>query len=151
MKYFLIFCLILFFIGFGLKLYFIRPANDEVTTKLSLIKKELKDMGYRPIWFMISGKRDETLTKLSYNNLKKGSPHLKGIAIDIVVIDIDGDFDFDEKDIQIFVEANRRVEKKNPKLKGAVGTYRGPNSDWLEWRQIHIDTRGYSRRYNQNI
>lgn len=108
-------------------------------------------MGYTPKWFMISGKRDELLTKLSYNNLKKGSPHLSGIAIDIEVIDIDGDWDFDEKDISIFEKANAAVEKIHPELRGAMGTYRGPNSDWLEWHQIHIDTRGSSSRYNKRI
>lgn len=143
--------LIVFVLLIGAKLFFVRPANKEVTFKLELIKKELRDMGHRPIWFMISGKRDEFLTKISYNNLKKGSPHLKGIAIDIEVIDIDGDFDFDEEDITLFVEANRRVEKNFPDLKGSLGTYRGPNSDWLEWHQIHIDTKGISKRYNKKI
>lgn len=133
------------------KLFFIRPANKEVTLKLELIEKEIREMGYRPIWFMISGRRDKILTLISYNNKKKGSPHLKGIAIDIEVIDIDGDWDFDEKDISIFETANKSVELKNPSLRGNMGTYRGPNSDWLEWHQIHIDTKGKSRRYNQNI
>lgn len=151
MRKFLIIFTILLVIGFGLKCFFIRPANKEVTTKLFLIESELKSMGYRPIWFMISGRRDKLLTKLSYNNLKSGSPHLLGIAIDIEVIDIDGDFDFDEKDINLFLEANSRVEKQNPNLRGAVGTYRGPNSDWLEWHQIHIDTKGISKRYNKRI
>ena len=133
------------------KYFFIRPANIEVTLKVELIKKELRDMGYRPIWFMISGKRDEFLTKISYNNIKKDSPHLKGIAIDIEVIYIDGDWDFDEKDIRIFETANKSVEQKYPSLRGYMGTYRGPNSDWLEWHQIHIDTRGQSKRYNESI
>lgn len=136
---------------YAVKKFFIRDANYEVTLKLELIEKEIELMGYNPKWFIISGKRDEILTKISYNNLKKGSPHLKGIAIDIEVIDIDGDWDFDENDIQIFEKANRLVENQNPNLRGALGTYRGPNSDWLEWHQIHIDTRGKSKRYNQKI
>ena len=146
-----IFLAALIFLLIGLKKFFIREANPEVNLKLKLIKNELKTMGYSPKWFKISGKRDKILTKLSYNNAKKGSQHLLGNAIDIEVVDIDGDWKFDENDIILFERANKIVEKNNPELKGALGTYRGPNSDWLERHQIHIDTRGKSKRYNQRI
>ena len=129
--------------------FFVRPANDNVTLKVNLVKKELKSMGYRPIWFMISGHRDKLLTKISYNNSKKFSQHMIGNAIDVEVIDIDGDWDFDDNDIRLIEKANYRVEKKNPNLVGALGTYRNKNSDWLEWHQVHFDTRGYKKRYNQ--
>jgi uncharacterized protein YcbK (DUF882 family) len=132
----------------GLYLFFVRPANDDVRDKLKLIKTELKQMGYNPKWFIISGRRDKFLTKISYNNSKKFSYHMVGKAIDIEVIDIDGDWDFDKNDISLIEKANNIVEKNNPKLVGAFGTYRGPNSDWLEWRQVHFDTRGYKKRYN---
>jgi hypothetical protein len=136
------------------KFFFIRRANDDVHLKVDLIKKELKTMGYRPVWFMISGKRDTFLTDISYNNVKtkKGkSYHLTGQAIDVEVLDIDGDWDFDEKDIVLIEKANAIVEQNNPNLIGALGTYRGPDSDWLEWRQVHFDTRGTKKRYNYLI
>lgn len=132
----------------GLYLFFVRPANDEVRNKLKLIKTELKQMGYNPKWFIISGKRDNFLTKISYNNSKKFSYHMVGKAIDIEVIDIDGDWDFDDQDIQIFKNANKIVESKYPNLKGAVGTYRRGKKDIIERHQIHIDTRGKSTSYN---
>ena len=135
----------------GIKRFFIRPAKPEVTLKLKLIKDELKGMGYHPKWFMISGYRDQFLTKISYNNAKKGSFHESGMAIDIEVIDIDGDWTYDDKDLELFKEANKRVELKNPQLRGALGTYISPCSDWLERHQIHIDTRGKSKFYNEQI
>lgn len=150
MKKIIIFFVIIIFLV-GIKCFFIRPANPEVTLKLSLIKHELIDMGYSPMWFIISGKRDKLLTKLSYNNAKKGSQHLKGTAIDIEIIDIDGDMDFDKNDISIFEKANSIVEKKYPNLIGSLGTYIGPNSDWIEYHQVHIDTKGKSIRYNKKI
>jgi uncharacterized protein YcbK (DUF882 family) len=132
----------------GLYLFFVRPANDDVRDKLKLIKTELKQMGYNPKWFIISGRRDKFLTKISYNNSKKFSYHMVGKAIDIEVIDIDGDWDFDEQDIQIFKKANKIVESKYPNLTGCVGTYRVGKKDIIERHQIHIDTRGYSKTYN---
>jgi len=125
----------------GVRRYFIRPANADISKKLELIIAEIKEMGYNPIWFVISGKRDIRLAELTYNSAGAGSPHLAGIAIDIEVIDVDGDWDFDCNDVNVFKVANLNVEKKYPKLKGMLGTYRGPKSDWLEMHQIHIDTR----------
>jgi uncharacterized protein YcbK (DUF882 family) len=98
------------------------PANTEVNLKLDLIKTEVEKMGYNPKFFIISGKRSDSYNKLLPNSAKK-SYHLKGMAIDIYVIDIDGDFDFDQDDIKILKRANKLVESKNPSLKGGFGTY----------------------------
>ena len=130
----------------GVKVFLMPPANKEVKLKLSLIEEEIKRMGYNPKWFIISEKRREWYNGMLPNSAK-GSYHLHGKAIDIYVIDIDGDGTFTASDIKIFQDCNNKVERKNPGLAGALGTY--TTKDYLSKHMIHIDTRGKSKRYNK--
>lgn len=126
------------------KFSFFPSSNNDVQLKLELIKEEVKKMGHNTNWFVISEKRSKFYNTLLKNSTKN-SYHLVGDAIDIYVIDVDGDFDFDEKDIKIIENANRIVEKKHKNLVGAFGTYR--SKGYLTRHMIHIDTRGYKKRY----
>ena len=128
------------------KFLFFYPANSNVNYKLYLIKNEISKRGYTNNWFIISGKRHSWYNKILLNSSKK-SYHLKGDAIDIYVLDIDNDGIFDSKDIQIIESANKEVELNHPELIGALGTY--TNKGYFSKHMIHIDTRGYKKRYNE--
>lgn len=138
----LILIIILFFLY---KILINPPADFNTRHKLSLIDDKLRENGYHPHYFISSGKRYKW-----YNNFlrtAKKSYHLKSKAIDIIVFDIDGDFDFDNKDISILEKAAKSVEKENPHLIGAFGTYRKEGG--IYYNMVHIDTRGYRVRYDQ--
>lgn len=123
-------------------LAFAQMPDREVRQKLSLLKKEIIDMGYTPNWIIISGKRPAFYNKI-LPNAAKDSYHLKGQAIDIYIFDIDGDYTFTDNDIKLLERANSKVEKNNPKLMGGFGTYSGK----LSKRMVHLDTRGYPKRF----
>lgn len=124
---------------------FIKKPNQETLKKLNLIKTELSNQGYHNRWFVISGHRTKWYNSLLKHSAKK-SYHLKGKAIDIFVIDIDGDWDFDSQDIKIIESINKKIEKSHPNLIGAMGTY--TTKDFFTKHTVHLDTRGYKRRYN---
>ena len=119
-------------------------ANDKVKTKVRLIKEAMEKDGYNVRWFTISEKRGKLYNSILPNAVKT-SNHLKGNAIDVYVLDIDGDGSFTQKDLDIVKKYNRLIEKKNPSLVGAFGTY---TSKTFAKHMIHFDTRGYKKEYN---
>jgi uncharacterized protein YcbK (DUF882 family) len=129
-----------------IKVLFFLPGNSQVNFKLKMIENEISKRGYTNNWFIISGKRHSWYNNV-LSNSAKDSYHLKGNAIDIYIIDINGDGVFDSKDIKIFESANDYVESTNPKLVGALGTY--TTKGYFTRHMIHIDTRGYKKRYNK--
>jgi uncharacterized protein YcbK (DUF882 family) len=137
--------LVLVVLGLILVFLLIKNPNESTLTKLDLVKKEITDRGYHNRWVVISGHRSGWYNNLLKNSAKK-SYHLKGKAIDIFVFDIDGDWDFDSEDIKIIESVNRSVEKIHPELVGALGTY--TTKDYFTKHTVHLDTRGYKRRYN---
>jgi uncharacterized protein YcbK (DUF882 family) len=129
-----------------IKVLFFLPGNSEVNYKLKMIENEISKRGYVNNWFIISGKRHSWYNKILSNSVKE-SYHLKGEAIDIYVIDLNGDGIFNSEDIKIFESANEYVESTNPELVGALGTY--TTKGYFTKHMIHIDTRGYKKRYNK--
>jgi hypothetical protein len=131
-------------VTFGMNFFGFTGANQKVKKKVSLIKESLEKSGYKVKWVVISEKRNKYFNALLPNSAKK-SHHLKGDAIDVFVFDIDGDGCFTQKDLDIVKKHNNRVERRNPSLKGAFGTY---TSKPISKRMIHFDTRGYHTVYN---
>jgi hypothetical protein len=132
-------------LGFIITFTLIKKPNQKTLQKLDFVKQEITLQGYHNRWVVISGHRERWYNDLLKNSAKK-SYHLKGMAIDIFVFDIDGDWDFDDEDIKIFERINRKVEILHPELVGAMGTY--TSKDYFTKHTIHLDTRGYKRRYN---
>ena len=127
------------------KALILKSTNEMTVKKLNLIKEEVSKMGYHNRWIVISGHRSEWYNS-RLSNADKESYHLKGMAIDIYVFDINGNWKFDLEDISILMKANDEVERKNPKLVGAFGTYL--SGGYFTKRMIHFDTRGFKRKYN---
>lgn len=141
---FVTFAILVPLIVFGRNFFGFTGANPKIKTKVQLIKQSLIDAGYKPRWFTISEKRNKIFNSFLANSAKK-SHHLHGNAIDVYVIDIDGDGKFTQTDLDIVKKHNNKVERKNPNLRGAFGTY---TSRSIAKRMIHFDTRGYSTSYN---
>jgi hypothetical protein len=129
---------------YGRDFFGLKGANPKIKLKVQLVKQSLVDAGYNPRWFTISEKRNKYFNALLPNSAKK-SHHLHGNAIDVYVIDIDGDGVFTQEDLDIVKRHTKRVERRNPSLRGAFGTY---TSKRLAKHMIHFDTRGYSTSYN---
>jgi hypothetical protein len=118
-------------------------AEEKVTRRVALIKKELKAKNYNPIWITISQKRNRYYNNLLPNSVNN-SYHIQGMAIDLFVFDIDGDYKYNLQDVEIIKEAALEVERKNPELKGGLLEYKSSKRGFLTQHMIHIDARGYS-------
>lgn len=129
----------------SVKLIFFYPAEPIVKTKLNLIKWEIKKQGYKTSWFIISEKRTRWYNRILSNSVDN-SNHLRGMAIDIFVLDINGNGKYDSEDIRIFKEANLKIEQKYPHLSGAIGIY--TKKGRLTKHMIHVDVRGKKTSYN---
>jgi hypothetical protein len=129
---------------YGRDFFGLTGANPNIKLKVKLVKESLVKAGYNPRWFTISEKRNKYFNRLLPNSAKR-SHHLHGNAIDVYVIDIDGDGKFTQTDLDIVKVHTKRVERKNPSLRGAFGTY---TSKPIAKHMIHFDTRGYSTSYN---
>ena len=129
---------------YGRDFFGLTGANPKIKLKVKLVKESLVNSGYNPRWFTISEKRNKYFNRLLPNSAKK-SHHLHGNAIDVYVIDIDGDGKFTQTDLDIVKVHTKRVERRNPSLRGAFGTY---TSKSIAKHMIHFDTRGYSTSYN---
>ncbi len=75
----------------------------------------------------------------------KNSLHLKGKAIDLIILDINKDGKRNSKDVDIVY---RILDKKIIGNKGGLGSYK--NTKGFFGRQmIHFDSRGYKARRNR--
>ena len=96
---------------------------------------------------MISGRRwkldNYILTKISGAASK--SQHLKGNAIDIIVMDVNQDNKIDSKDIDLVYEKLNEVIIKN---KGGIGTYKNEKG-FFNKQMIHFDCRGRRARWRK--
>ena len=110
-------------------------ASETVHQKVDALKVELVKMGYEPQWFIICEKRNKF-----YNSwlpkAKTNSKHLKGMAIDLFVIDINGDNTYDEKDYEIISQADKIIQKQESKFKGKLIKYFGEG--YFTSRMLHI-------------
>ena len=134
----------LFVIAVLYRIFINPPANEDVRRKLTYIDRKLSEKGLRRWYIVTSGTRSQWYNKML--RTAKKSFHLKGMAIDIVVLDINGDWVFNAKDIDILCRLNREVEKEHPELMGAFGTYRTEGGIYRN--MVHIDVRGHSLRYD---
>ena len=95
-------------------------VNPKAKFYLQTLAKELKEKGYEPNYFVISGKRwalDNYLFN-KFGGAAKKSQHLQGNAIDIIVLDVNGDDKMDRKDVDlIYTILNKKIIRE----KGGIG------------------------------
>ena len=121
-------------------------VNENVKDFYLKLKKSLKDKGYNDDIYVISGKRLKWHNNLQVwlSSAAKDSKHLKGEAIDIIVLDINKDGKKDEADVNIIFTL---LDKEIIKDKGGIGTYKNEKG-FLNRQMIHFDCRGYKARWN---
>ncbi|MEZ4685496.1 MAG: hypothetical protein R3B47_05380 [Bacteroidia bacterium] len=73
---------------------------------------------------------------------QKGSKHLDGQAIDVVVLDVNEDGKADAEDVDIVYEL---LDKKIIRDKGGIGTYYKNSKDFFSRQMVHFDCRGRRR------
>jgi hypothetical protein len=127
-------------IGYGLITIFgLRGSDPLLKQKLKVIKSELRQQGYQPLWIIISQKRSQWYNDLLSNSVKD-SKHLKGKAIDIFVLDINGDWRYDQTDFDLIKNTSINVEVNNPAYEGKVYNYL-KNKSPLSRRMVHLELR----------
>lgn len=122
-------------------------VNSKAKFYLKTLNIEVLEKGYAPNFFVISGRRwawDNYLLN-KFGGAAKKSQHLKGNAIDIIVLDINEDNRIDEKDIDLIYNL---LDKKIIRDKGGIGTYK-KEKGLLNRQMIHFDCRGYKARWKR--
>ena len=120
-------------------------ANKKTVSYYKELKRRLKEKGYEPRLIVISTKRvaihNNIQVKLS--GAAKNSRHLKGDAIDFLVLDINDDGERNSADVDIVTEI---LEKEIMKGKGGIGTYKNDRS-FTNRQMVHIDCRNERGRW----
>lgn len=111
------------------------------------LKTTLKKQGYQADMFVLSGRRWKAdnwfLTK--FGGAVSSSKHLRGEAIDVIVLDINSDGTADAKDVDIVY---RILDEEIIGDLGGVGTYKR-NSDFFSQQMVHFDCRGKRARWHR--
>lgn len=111
------------------------------------MKVETVAQGYRPSFYVMSGKRNELHNQYlaRFGGAATQSRHLLGEAIDVVVLDVNRDGIADTKDVDIIYNI---LNQKIVGNKGGVGTYKN-NSGLFNRQQVHFDCRGSRARWHR--
>jgi len=120
-------------------------VDDDVKNFLSELKIELKKENLSTNLFVISGRRwkldNYILTKI--NGAASKSQHLKGKAIDIIILDINKDGKINSKDVDIVYQI---LDEKIVKDYGGIRRYKFGK---INQQMIHFDSRGKKARWNR--
>jgi len=122
-------------------------VNDKAKNYLKTLTKELKKKGYEPNFFVISGRRWylDNLLLNKFGGASSKSRHLKGEAIDIIVLDVNNDGQRNALDVSIVYNM---LDKKIIKNHGGLGTYKNEQG-FFNQQMIHFDSRGKKARWNR--
>lgn len=122
-------------------------VSDVSKNYLKELKIELKKQGLQPNLFVISGRRwqfdNYILRKLG--TAARNSQHLKGNAIDIIILDVNNDNSINSKDVDLVYNI---LNKKIIVEKGGIGTYK-KESGFFSQQMIHFDCRGKKARWHR--
>lgn len=135
---------LLLFAIYSNSLLFVNPKTVEYYENL---KNELRQKGYKTKTYVISGRRPQFFNSLlaKYGNASKNSTHLKGEAIDILVLDVNNDGESNHLDVDIVYNI---LNKKVIGNKGGIGTYKNQNG-FFSRQMVHFDCRGFKTRWTK--
>ncbi len=122
-------------------------VDKETINAYRSLKAELTDLGYKPRMFVISGRRYQLDNKIlaTFGGASRKSRHMRGQAIDVVVLDINQDGVADRKDVEIVYGI---LDRKIIGNSGGVGTYKN-ESDFFSRQMVHFDLRGHHARWHR--
>jgi len=110
------------------------------------LKTEVRKQGYQTRFFVISGRRyalDNWLLN-KFGGASSKSKHLKGQAIDIIVLDVNDDGNINSTDVDIVYKILDKIIILN---KGGLGIYK-KQKGFFNRQMIHFDCRGTNARWN---
>jgi uncharacterized protein YcbK (DUF882 family) len=120
-------------------------VKEQSKIYLQQLRVELTKQGYKPAFYTLCGRRywldNALLSVLGGASIK--SHHLKGEAIDIVVLDVNSDGEKNAQDVEIVYNI---LDKKIIGNKGGIGTYKTEN-DFFSRQMVHFDCRGTKARW----
>lgn len=120
-------------------------VNPTAIQYLETLKTETIAQGYRPNFYVVSGKRAKFHNQLlaRFGGAASDSRHLKGEAIDIIVLDINSDGNINSEDVDIIYKI---LDTQIIKNKGGLGSYKNDATRFNQ-QMIHFDCRGYRARW----
>ena len=124
----------------------LRQIDPLTITYYEQLKRELKTQGYKDNLLVISSKRARWHNKLlTPFGASSTSRHLKGDAIDIMVLDVNGDGTSNLTDVDIVYQLLDHSIVRNT---GGLGTYK--SEPWIWNRQmVHLDCRKKKTRWHR--
>lgn len=115
------------------------PGDKRVMQKKRLIETRLAQKGYKGGFIIISQKRHQWYNSLLTNSIDR-SNHLKGLAMDLWVMDLDGNGKWERNDIDLMVETINEIDREHPELAGWINTY--TDKGFMASRMVHFDIGG---------
>ncbi|MEO1434872.1 MAG: hypothetical protein AAFV80_05005 [Bacteroidota bacterium] len=122
-------------------------VDPEVKQAYQALKQEMKRAELGQQLFVISGRRwafDNWLLS-TFGGASSQSQHLKGKAIDIIVLDINHDGQCNDADVDLVYQI---LDKKIIRDRGGIGTYKSEKG-LLNRQMIHFDLRGSKARWHR--
>lgn len=122
-------------------------VKEETVQAYRSLKAELRRQGHDPSLLVISGRRywlDNRILS-TFGGASRKSRHMRGQAIDVVVLDVNEDDDINRKDVDIVY---RILDRQIIGDSGGLGTYKN-ESDFLSRQMVHFDTRGRRARWHR--
>lgn len=111
--------------------------DKAILYKIIDLREELEQNNYRSNGFKVRHGYRTPEHNESVGGASK-SRHIKGEAVDMVVLDINRDGKYSDEDKQIIIDL---LERKIIKNEGGIGKYPGT-------RTVHMDVRGYRARWD---
>ena len=114
---------------------------------MRMLVEELEEQGHIPNFYVVSGKRGKLHNQLlvQFGGAATQSRHLKGEAIDIIVLDVNQDGKANGVDIDILYKI---LDRKIVGNKGGIGTYKNTEG-FFSQQMIHFDCRGHRARWHR--
>lgn len=111
--------------------------DKEILYKIIELRQELEQNNYEKNGFEVRHGYRTPEHNESVGGASK-SRHIKGEAVDMVILDVNKDGEYTDEDKQIVIDI---LEQKIIKNQGGIGKYPGT-------RTVHMDVRGYRARWD---
>ncbi len=140
----IIIAFIILFFGYFNNLKGVHPTTISYYNEL---QSTLVEDGYSNALVVMSAKRNKWHNDLlsKYGGAAKNSRHLKGEAIDVLVLDVNDDGKMNSEDVDIVYNI---LDNKIIKNKGGIGTYKN-DYGFFNKQMVHFDCRGQKARWHR--
>ena len=121
-------------------------VEEDTVATYRMLQGRVTEEGHESRFFVISGRRFWLDNKLlALGGASKNSRHLRGDALDLIVLDINNDGTADAADVDIVY---RILDQELIGDRGGLGTYKN-ESGFFNRQMVHFDLRGHRARWNR--